>query len=141
MSPGLLLQSDAEFFLLLEESFGACCSFTVMSSKLVWNCSGTLPVNTDMEYLTGRRALDVRVFKGLNWLLCAFVSHSLLLWVLQMSLWDCPVGKCFAWCFPQTSARAEVPALPCLPALTPAAPWECSLFSNSPSLQWGWGQS
>lgn len=67
MSPGLLFQSDAAFLFLLHEEFlGARCSFTVMSSKWVRNCCGTLPVNTDMEHLTGRRTLDVGV-------LCAFL--------------------------------------------------------------------
>lgn len=76
MSPGLLSQSNAEFFFLHEQFLSACCSFTVMSSKLVWNCCGTLPVTTAMECLTGRRVLDGEVFKGLKWVLCAFVSHS-----------------------------------------------------------------
>lgn len=86
MSPGLLFQSNAEFFLLHKEIFGACCSFTVTSSKLVWNCYGTLPVSTAMEYLPGRGVLDVRVFRDLEWVLCVLVSNSLLLWVLQVSL-------------------------------------------------------
>lgn len=36
--------------------------------------------------LTGRGVPDVRVFRDLEWVLCALVSNSLLLWVLQVSL-------------------------------------------------------
>lgn len=132
MSPGLLSQSDAELFLMHEEFFGACCSFTVTSSKLVWNCFGALPVNTAMEYLTGRGVVDVRVLRHSEWVLCWFLTAFCLGCCRSHFRIASLVGKCFAWCFPQSSARAEVPGLPCLPVLTRAAPWECSLFSNSP---------
>lgn len=59
-------------------------------------------LKTAMEYLIGSRVVDVGVFKDFKLgVVCIYFSKP-----LALDASDLTVGKCFAWCFPQT--------LPCL---------------------------